>query len=166
MTFHELGHTSVATTRPWWLRPTHLNPTHSQLYLVLLLCPPFLDWRSSCSQIVEHSPSPSDNGQQVCRRCLLCQVKLETILSPMITLCFCYGQWTYMINLAHTYFAGGVMTSTPNTRSRRLSNSSQQVCFKKHPQEMCRCHHPVGCFCLCSQRLSVPKWKRVAIHLN
>ena len=65
--------------------------------------------------------------------------------------------WTYLINLAYTYFAGGVMTSTPNTRSRRLSNSSQQVCFKKHPQEMCRCHHPVGCFCLCSQRLSVPK---------
>ena len=99
MTFHELGHTSVVTTRPWWLRPTHLNPTHSQLYLVPLLCPLFPDWRSSCSQIIDHSPSPSDNGQQVCRRCLLCQVKLETILSPMITLCFCYGRWTYIINL-------------------------------------------------------------------
>ena len=52
------------------------------------------------------------------------------------------------------------MTSTPNTRSRRLSNSSQQVCFNERPQQICLCHHPAGCFCLCSQRLSVPKWKK------
>ena len=160
MTFHELGHTSVIRTRPWWLRPTHLNPTLSQLYHVPLLCPPFPDWRSSSSQIIKHSPSPSDNGQQVCRRCLLCQVKLETILSPMITLCFCYGQWTYMINLAHTYFAGGVMTSTPNTRSRRLSNSSQQVCFNERPHQICLCHHPAGCFCLWAIISKSGKWRK------